>query len=64
MIVKHVEGKLWEVHDGAKWYTAALTPDGWYVMSADGRVISNTGKLGKRIIEAMAWATPESIRLK
>ena len=35
------------------WYSAADLPDGWYIVSAAGRPISNKGKVGREVIHAV-----------
>ena len=47
---------MWEVHDGAKWWTATWSVEhgGWMIMAGKtGHEVEPHGRLGKRIIAAI-----------
>lgn len=54
MKVIELEPDFFEVQQGERWWTAAHKSSGWFIVSDHGRLLSNTGVMGKRILAAIA----------
>lgn len=54
MKVIETEPDFFEITHNQRWWTAKRNPQGWFIVSDYGRLISNTGATGRRILAAIA----------